>query len=117
MAVLVAIRLVNLVLGALMYRFVLLRVRGQVLSEVIATFGIGLAILELFRYLGFVGFEYNLPVFIDGSFVIGGVYVDMQRLLIVVIRRRPDRRACGCLPTTPPSVWPFGASPRTSAPP
>ena len=31
-------------LGALMYRFILLRVRGQVLSEVIATFGIGLDI-------------------------------------------------------------------------
>jgi branched-chain amino acid transport system permease protein len=71
-------------LGALMYRLVLLRVRGQVLSEVIATFGIGLAILELFRYLGFVGIEYSLPVFIDESFMIGGVYVDMQRILIVL---------------------------------
>ena len=72
-------------LGALMYRFVLLRVRGQVLSEVIATFGIGLAILEMFRYLGFVGFEYTLPVFIDKSFFILGAYVDMQRILIVII--------------------------------
>jgi branched-chain amino acid transport system permease protein len=71
-------------IGALMYRFVLMRVRGQTLSEVIATFGIGLAILELFRYLGFVGFEYSLPVFIDESFMIGGVYVDMQRILIVL---------------------------------
>jgi branched-chain amino acid transport system permease protein len=70
-------------LGALMYRFVLLRVRGQVLSEVIATFGIGLAILELFRYLGFIGIEYTLPVFIDESFMIAGTYVDMQRILIV----------------------------------
>ena len=68
-----------------MYRFVLMRVRGQALSEVIATFGIGLAILELFRYLGFVGFEYSLPVFVDKSFVIAGTYVDMQRILIVVI--------------------------------
>jgi branched-chain amino acid transport system permease protein len=77
--------LITTVLGALMYRFVLLRVRGQALSEVIATFGIGLAILELFRYLGFVGFEYTLPVFIDSSLVIAGVYVDMQRVLIVII--------------------------------
>jgi branched-chain amino acid transport system permease protein len=74
-----------MLLGALMYRFVLLRVRGQALSEVIATFGIGLAILELFRYLGFVGFEYTLPVFIDSSFFIAGVYVDMQRILIVIL--------------------------------
>jgi branched-chain amino acid transport system permease protein len=72
-------------LGAVMYRFILLRVRGQVLSEVIATFGIGLAILELFRYLGFVGFEYTLPVFVDQSMLIAGTYMDMQRILIVVI--------------------------------
>jgi branched-chain amino acid transport system permease protein len=68
--------------GALMYRFVLLRVRGQALSEVIATFGIGLAVLELFQYLGFVGFEYSLPVLIDDSFIIGGTVIDAQRLLI-----------------------------------
>ena len=71
-------------IGALMYRFILMRVRGQALSEVIATFGIGLAILEFFRYLGFVGVEYALPVFIDESFLIGDVYVDMQRILIVI---------------------------------
>jgi branched-chain amino acid transport system permease protein len=71
-------------LGALMYRFILMRVRGQALSEVIATFGIGLAILEFFRYLGFVGVEYALPVFIDESVMIGDVYVDMQRILIVI---------------------------------
>lgn len=70
-------------IGALMYRFILMRVRGQVLSEVIATFGIGLAILEFFRYLGFVGVEYALPVFIDDSFMIGDVFVDAQRLIIV----------------------------------
>jgi branched-chain amino acid transport system permease protein len=70
--------------GALMYRFIIMRVRGQVLSEVIATFGIGLAILEFFRYLGFVGIEYSLPVFIDHSFLIAGTYVDMQRILILL---------------------------------
>ncbi len=70
-------------LGAAMYRFVLLRVRGLVISEVIATFGVGLIILELFRYLGFSGFEYTLPVFSDGSLLIGHTYVDYQRLWIV----------------------------------
>jgi branched-chain amino acid transport system permease protein len=75
----------TMIIGALMYRLVLLRVRGQPLSEVIATFGIGLAILELFRYLGMVGFEYTLPVFIDYSLVIAGVYIDMQRILVVLI--------------------------------
>ncbi len=70
-------------LGAALYRFVLLRVRGQVISEVIATFGVGLAILEMFRYLGYTGFEYTLPVFTDGSIMIGSTYVDHQRLWIV----------------------------------
>jgi branched-chain amino acid transport system permease protein len=69
--------------GLALYRFVLLRVRGMVISEVIATFGVGLAILELFRYLGFTGFEYTLPVFTDGSVMIGDTYIDHQRLWIV----------------------------------
>jgi branched-chain amino acid transport system permease protein len=81
-AVLIAV-LVNVLMGALIYRFVLLRVRGQALSEVIATFGIGLAILELFSYFGWVGFEYTLPVFVDQSFIIAGTYVDFQRLAIL----------------------------------
>ncbi|MBL6968488.1 MAG: branched-chain amino acid ABC transporter permease, partial [Desulfobacteraceae bacterium] len=71
--------------GALMYRFVLLRIRGMVLSEVIASFGIGLAILELFKYMGFIGFEYTLPVFVDFSIDIGQVTIDMQRIFIVII--------------------------------
>jgi len=77
--------LLTTLLGGLIYRLVLLRVRGQALSEVIATFGIGLSILELFSYFGMVGFEYTLPVFIDRSFIIAGTYVDAQRLLIAGI--------------------------------
>ncbi|MDO9350195.1 MAG: branched-chain amino acid ABC transporter permease, partial [Deltaproteobacteria bacterium] len=72
-------------IGGLIYRFILLRVRGMPISEVIASFGIGLAILEFFRFLGFVGSEYTLPVFIDGSVSLGGTYIDIQRLLIVGI--------------------------------
>jgi len=75
----------TMALGALMYRYVLLRVRGQPLSEVIATFGIGLAILELFQYLGLVGYEYSLPVLIDRSIVFGNIVVDMQRILITAV--------------------------------
>jgi len=77
--------LLTTLLGGLIYRLVLLRVRGQALSEVIATFGIGLSILELFSYFGLVGFEYTLPVFIDHSFIIAGTYVDAQRLFIAGI--------------------------------
>jgi branched-chain amino acid transport system permease protein len=82
-AVLLAV-VINLILGALMYRFVLLRVRGQALSEVIATFGIGLAMLELFRYFGWVGFEYTLPVFVEHSFFVAGTYIDAQRIAILL---------------------------------
>ena len=71
--------------GALMYRFVLLRIRGLVLSEVIATFGIGLALLELYKYMGFIGFEYSLPVISDTSIEIGAVVIDFQRIFIVII--------------------------------
>ena len=84
LAVLIAVVL-TAVAGALMYRFILLRIRGMVLSEVIATFGIGLAILELLKYLGFIGFEYSLPVFIDESIEFGQVIIDLQRVFIVVI--------------------------------
>ncbi len=72
-------------IGAFMYRFVLLRVRGLAVSEVIASFGMGLVILETFRFLGFVGFQYTLPVFISGSISIGRTFVDVQRLMIVGI--------------------------------
>lgn len=77
--------LLAMLAGALMYRFVLLRVRGQALSEVIATFGIGLAVIEFFHYLGLVGYEYNLPVLVDESLMIGETLVDAQRLIIVLV--------------------------------
>lgn len=83
-AVILAIGL-TAVSGALMYRFVLQRIRGMALSEVIATFGIGLAILELLKYIGFIGFEYSLPVFIDDSFEVGMVVIDFQRIFVVII--------------------------------
>jgi branched-chain amino acid transport system permease protein len=73
------------ILGFLMYYVVIIRVKGMALSEVMATFGLGLAIMELFRYFDFVGFKYTLPVFFDGSLLIGNVYVDYQRIIIALI--------------------------------
>jgi branched-chain amino acid transport system permease protein len=72
-------------IGLLMYYLVIIRVKGLALSEVMATFGLGLAIMELFRYFDFVGFRYTLPVFFDGSLAIGNVYVDYQRVIIACI--------------------------------
>lgn len=77
--------LVTGLLGLAMYYVVIIRVKGLPLSEVMATFGLGLAIMELFRYFDFVGFRYSLPVFIDGSVSLGMVYIDVQRLLVAGI--------------------------------
>jgi len=71
--------------GALLYQFILIRVRGMAISEIIASYAMGLAILEGLRWGGFKGMSYTLPVFIEGSFYVGGIPVDYQRLLVVVI--------------------------------
>ena len=84
LAVLIAIVLAGL-LGLVIYYGVILRIKGMPLSEVMATFGLGLAIMELFRYFDFVGFRYTLPIFFDGSFSLGDVYIDYQRLMIGLI--------------------------------
>ena len=73
------------IIGALIYRFILIRVRGMEISEIIASYAIGLAILEGFRWGGFKGLTYTLPAFIEGSAEIAGVSVDYQRLLVVGI--------------------------------
>jgi len=71
--------------GAAIYRFVLIRVRGMATSEIIATYALGLAILEFLRWRGFKGMTYTLPVFIEGSVSIGGVPVDLQRIIVIAI--------------------------------
>jgi branched-chain amino acid transport system permease protein len=75
--------LVTGVLGALLYQFVLIRVRGMEISEIIASYAIGLAILEGLRWGGFKGLTYTLPSFIEGSTSISGIPVDYQRLCVV----------------------------------
>ena len=77
--------LVTGLIGALIYQFVLIRVRGMEISEIMASYAIGLAILEGLRWGGFKGMTYTLPAFIDGSTTIAGISVDYQRLMVVVI--------------------------------
>lgn len=72
-------------LGFVSYWVVLYRVRGIPLSEVIATFALGVGILELFRWAGFVTYEFTLPYFVKGGVEIAGVPLDYQRLLILAI--------------------------------
>ena len=71
--------------GAAIYQFVLIRVRGMAISEIIASYAIGLAILEGLRWGGFKGMTYTLPVFIEGSIDIAGTPVDLQRIIVVGI--------------------------------
>src|ERR1041385_5126169 len=81
-AVITAIVLTALV-GALIYRLILQRVRGIELAEVIASFALGIAIIETFRSLGFVTFDFSLPPFVRGGTRILGVAIDYQRLIII----------------------------------
>jgi branched-chain amino acid transport system permease protein len=82
LAALIAIVIIGLS-GVYLYRLILTRIRGLVISEVIATFAVSLVALELLRYFGFIGSKYTLPVFVNGSIEILDTYVDIQRLLIV----------------------------------
>ncbi len=84
LAILLAMATVG-VAGALLYQFVLIRVRGMEISEIIASYAIGLAILEGLRYGGFKGMTYTLPPFVEGSVILAGVPVDYQRLLVVAL--------------------------------
>ena len=81
----VATLIVTGIIGAIIYRLFLIRVRGMEISEIIASYAIALAILEGLRWGGFRGMTYTLPVFIEGSITIGGISVDYQRILVVVV--------------------------------
>jgi len=73
------------ILGALIYRFILMPVRGIILSEVISTYALGVAMIEFFRWKGFVSFDFSLPPFMKGGIDILGVTIDYQRLIIIGI--------------------------------
>ncbi len=84
LSILLALLIMGFV-GAAIYRFLLIRVRGMATSEIIATYALGLAILEFLRWKGFKGMTYTLPVFIPGSVTIAGIPVDYQRLIVIAI--------------------------------
>jgi branched-chain amino acid transport system permease protein len=84
LAIPLALLIIGLI-GAAIYYFILIRVRGMATSEIIASYAIGLAILEGLRWGCFKGLTYTLPVFIEGSWELGGVMVDYQRILVVGI--------------------------------
>jgi branched-chain amino acid transport system permease protein len=77
------------IIGIIIYRFVLIRLRGMPTSEIIASFAVSLIILEGLRMQGIAGFKgfigpfYVLQPFIEGKLSIYGVFVDYQRLIII----------------------------------
>ncbi len=71
--------------GAAMYHFILVRVRGMAISEIIASYAIGLAILEGLRWGGLKGTTVTLPPFVEGGVSLFGVTVDFQRIIVVVV--------------------------------
>ena len=70
------------IVGMLIFKLVLQKVRGMPFSEIMASFAIGLAILEAFRLAGFRGPKFALPKFVEGTVNIFGVMVDWQRVII-----------------------------------
>lgn len=76
-------------LGALIYRLVLIRLRGMPTSEIIASFAVSLIILEGLRmqgiggFKGFIGPFYVLPPLLEGKMKFLGVLIDYQRLVII----------------------------------
>jgi branched-chain amino acid transport system permease protein len=72
------------IVGALIYQFFLIRVRGMAISEIIASYAIGLAILEGLRWGGFKGMTYTLPTFVQGAVFIAGVPVDLHRIVVLI---------------------------------
>ncbi len=82
LAILLSLILIG-ALGAALYQFVLIRVRGMPISEIIASFGVSLAILEFLRWSGLRGAAFMIPPFISGSTSIAGVTIDYQRIIII----------------------------------
>src|SRR3972149_8800030 len=71
------------ILGALLYRLIIIKIRGMEISEIIATYAMGLAIIEGLRWGGRGGGAFSFPSFLAGSITLGGVVVDYQRLFVL----------------------------------
>ncbi|MBN1225557.1 MAG: branched-chain amino acid ABC transporter permease [Deltaproteobacteria bacterium] len=90
LAIFISLIIASLI-GLIIYRFILIRLRGLAASEIIASFAVGLIILEGLRlqgiggFKGFIGPFYMLPNFIEGKISIFGLFVNYQRLIIIGI--------------------------------
>jgi branched-chain amino acid transport system permease protein len=75
--------MVTILIAMLIFQLVIKRVRGMPVSEIMASFAIGMAILESFRLFGFSESNYTLPKFIEGTLNLLGVTVDWQRIIVM----------------------------------
>ena len=88
LAIILSLTIASLI-GMVIYRFILIRLRGMPTSEIISSFAVSLIILEGLRmqgiwgFKGFIGPFHVLQPFIDGKIEILGVFVDYQRLIII----------------------------------
>jgi branched-chain amino acid transport system permease protein len=80
---------ISALIGLIIYRFILIRLRGMATSEIIASFAVSLVILEGLRmqgiggFKGFIGPFYVLPPFVEGKVNLFGVFISYQRLIIM----------------------------------
>ena len=75
--------LIVIAVSVIMYRLILIRLRGMVISEILVTYAFGFAILEGLRCTGFVGHRFSLSPFFKGTLFIGDVPIDFQRVIIL----------------------------------
>jgi branched-chain amino acid transport system permease protein len=83
-SVVLSIAVVTLI-GWVVYRVAVIRVRGMPVSEIIVTFAISLAVLEFLRWLGLRGATYVLPAFYIKTVILAGVPIDFQRIAAVIV--------------------------------
>jgi branched-chain amino acid transport system permease protein len=85
-AVIIAILTAGVV-GAAIYQFLAIRVRGMPVSEIILTYVISIGIIEILRFLGFIGPMYHIPMFYEGVVLVPlfNIAVDIHRVIIVLV--------------------------------
>ena len=84
LAIVVTIGVVGL-LGFVTYWVILLECGGYHYPRSLLPSLLGVGILELFRWMGFVTYEFTLPYLKKGMIMIAGVPFDYQRLFIIGI--------------------------------
>jgi len=71
------------VLGLIVYKVILERIRGNQLNEIVATFAFALIAMYSLKQAGVIRLGYSIPKFIEGSIMIGLVSVDYQRIIVI----------------------------------